>query len=149
MSHWILKPVLTCMRGNSFSTLSMGRVCSWSRSFSRPKQLSCIQKRPASLALQLVLGNKWIAGSWDRHFTSAHIILLESYPLILATKLFWKYFANHCLVFMTDNFAVVDIINTTTSENRPIMKVDRQLVLFEIQHPSLLSLHSWLSECHC
>ena len=45
---WILKHMLICMRGKSFFTLSMGRVCSCSRSFSCLKQLNCIQTRPAS-----------------------------------------------------------------------------------------------------
>ena len=81
------------------------------------------------LGFTLVFGKKWVTGSWHKHFTSAGIALLELYTLVLTTELFRKYFANHCILFMTDNFGVVDIINKTTSKNRPIMKLVRQLVL--------------------
>ena len=83
----------------------------------------------SELGFAVIFGKKWVAGSWHKHFTSADITLLELYPLVLATDMFGKYFANYCILFMTDNFGVVDIINKTTSKNRPIMKLVRQLVL--------------------
>ena len=71
----------------------------------------------------------WVAGSWHNPFTSADITLLGLYPLVLATKLFGKFLANHCKLFMADNSGVVDIINKSTFNNRAIIKVLRKLVL--------------------
>ena len=42
----------------------------------------------------VVFVKKWVAGSWHKHFTSADITLLQVYPLVLATELFGKYFAD-------------------------------------------------------
>ena len=50
-----------------------------------------------------VFRKKWVAGKWHRSFSSADITLPELYPLILATKWFGWYLANHSIIFMTDN----------------------------------------------
>ena len=77
----------------------------------------------------VVFGKKWVAGAWHKRFDSSDITLLELYPLVLATEMFGQYLANHCILFMSDNSGVVDIINKTTSRNQGIMKLVRQLVL--------------------
>ena len=56
-------------------------------------------------------------------FTSADITLLELFPLVIAIELFGKFLANHSINCMTDNAAVVSIVN------RSIMKLVRRLVL--------------------
>ena len=48
---------------------------------------------------------------------------------MLAAELFGKLLANHCIIFMSDNPGVVDIVNKCTSKNRAIMKLVRRLVL--------------------
>ena len=83
----------------------------------------------SDIGFAAVFGKKWVAGTWHKPFTSADITLLELYPLVLATELFGKFLANHCIIFMTDNSGVVDIINKSTSKNRAIMKLVRKLVL--------------------
>ena len=54
----------------------------------------------SELSFAVVFGKKLVAGSWHKR-----------------------------ILIMTDNCGVVDIINKTTSTNRPIMKLVRQLVL--------------------
>ena len=83
----------------------------------------------SDIGFAVVFGKKWVAGRWHRPFTSADITLLELFPLVLATKLFGKLLANHCIIFMSDNSGVVDIVNKCTSKNRAIMKLVRRLVL--------------------
>ena len=83
----------------------------------------------SEIGFAVVFGRKCLAGAWHNPFTSSDITLLELYPLILATELFGQYLANHCIVFMSDNFGVVEIINKTTPRNRAIMKLVRKLVL--------------------
>ncbi|KAK2154569.1 hypothetical protein NP493_2169g00014 [Ridgeia piscesae] len=77
----------------------------------------------------VIFCKKWVAGAWHKRFDSSDITLLELYPLVLATEMFGQYLANHCILFMSDNFYVVDINNKTTSRNQGIMKLVRQLVL--------------------
>ena len=76
-----------------------------------------------------VFGKKWLAGTWHRPFASGDITLLELYPLVLVTEIFGRYLANHRVLFMTDNAAVVEIVNKMTSRNKPIMKLVRKLVV--------------------
>ena len=83
----------------------------------------------SDIGFAAVFGKKWVAGAWHKPFTSSDITLLELYPLILATELFGQYLANHCILFMSDNSGVVEIINKTTSRNRAIMTLVRKLVL--------------------
>ena len=66
-----------------------------------------------------VFGKMPIAGKWHRSFSSADITLLELYPLVLVTKLFGWYLANHSIIFMTDNSGVVEIVNVFRCQNVP------------------------------
>ena len=77
----------------------------------------------------VVFGKKWVAGAWHKRFDSSDITLLELSPLVPATEMFGQYLANHCILFMSDNSGLVDIINKTTSRNQGNMKLVRQLVL--------------------
>ena len=65
-----------------------------------------------------MFGRKCVAGRWHRPFTSADITLLELYPLVLAAELFGNLLANHCIIVMSDNSGVVDIVNKCTSKNQ-------------------------------
>ena len=76
-----------------------------------------------------VFGKTWVAGKRHRPFSSADITLLELCPLVLVTELFGQFVSNHSILFMTNNTGVVGIVNTTTSKNRSIMRLVRQLVL--------------------
>ena len=91
----------------------------------------------SELGFAVVFWKNWVAGSGHKHFTSDDITLLELYPLVLAAELFGKCLAKHCILFMTDNFGVVDIISKTTSIHRPIMKLVIQLVqaCLKYKHP--------------
>ena len=92
----------------------------------------------SEIGFAVVFGRKWVAGAWHKPFTSSDITLLELYPLILATELFGQYLANLCIVVMSDNFGVVEIINKTTSRNRAIMKLVRRLVLACLRYTILV-----------
>ena len=83
----------------------------------------------SDIGFAVVFGKKWASGTWHRVFTSADITLLELFHLVIAIGLFGKFLANHSIVCMTDNAAVVNIVNRSTSRNRTIMKLVRRLVL--------------------
>ena len=90
---------------------------------------------PATMGLlQSLVKRKWVAGTWHIPFYSSDITVLELYPLALVTELFGKFLANLCILFMSDNSGGVDVVNKTTSQNRSIMKLVRQLLLACLSH---------------
>ena len=60
-----------------------------------------------------------ISGKWHRSFSSAYITLPDIYPLVLVTKLFGWYLANHSIIFMTDNSGVVETVNVFHCQHVP------------------------------
>lgn len=81
-----------------------------------------------------VCGNKWIAGPWFESIKDQHITVKELFPIVLAVELWGPLLSNHKILFMTDNSAVSDIINSTTSSNKVVMILVRRLVLAALKH---------------
>lgn len=72
----------------------------------------------------------WISfvfGEWNTQWRN--ITLLEVYPIVLAVEICVSQFKNSCVVFHTDNLALVTIINKQTSKHVQIMFFIRKLVL--------------------
>ena len=105
-----------------------------------------------------MLGNKWISGGWRKMFKSEDITLLEFFPIMLAVDIWENFFQNKHVVFMTDNLALVSIINSQTCKCSRIMKLIRHFaitcmshnVLFNAQHiPGKYNVVADnLSRCH-
>ena len=57
------------------------------------------------------------------------VTILELFPSVLATEIWGAIMRNHCIVFFSDNHAVVDIVNKQTSREPKIMVFVRRLVL--------------------
>jgi len=74
-------------------------------------------------------GSKWFSGIWPDKCLGLNIALLEIYPICLAIKLWGTDLANKCIMFNSDNMAVVHIINTFTSKDKNIMSILRIIVL--------------------
>ena len=69
-----------------------------------------------------VLGQEWFSGPWPDNMHSLHITIKEFFPIVLAIEIWGNRLKNHKIIFMTDNIAVVHIINKTTSKEKNIMK---------------------------
>ena len=82
-----------------------------------------------SLGYAAVLGKRWFYGHWPDCWKSLNISILELFPIVLATEIWGDIMRNHCIVFFSDNHAVVDIINKQTSREPKIMVLVRRLVL--------------------
>ena len=81
-----------------------------------------------------VFGNSWFAGEWPNEFKDFHITVKELFPIVLALDIWGSRLANHKILFLTDNAAVADIINKTSSRDKIIMKLVRRLVLRALKH---------------
>lgn len=82
------------------------------------------------------LGNQYFSGVWPKAWESYHITFKELFPIVLAVQLWGKQFLNRCIVFFTDNDAVVHIINRQTFTDKTIIVLVFRLVLNIIFIPS-------------
>lgn len=76
-----------------------------------------------------VLGVSWFVGHWTDQFHGVHITVKELFPIVLALEIFGLKLANHRILFLCDNQAVVEIINKMSSKENTLMKLVRRLVL--------------------
>lgn len=88
------------------------------------------------------LGNHYFHGTWPKHWETYNITVKELFPIVLALDLWSLQLQNKCIVFHTDNEAVMHIINKQTSKDKTLMSSVRRLViqclhfniLFQAQH---------------
>lgn len=80
-----------------------------------------------------IFGSRWTYGTWPSPVNDLHITILELYPIVLAMELWGHLWANHCLVFHTDNIALIPILANNTSKDATIMVLVRRLVGLGIQ----------------
>jgi hypothetical protein len=64
------------------------------------------------------LGNQYFSGVWPISWNNYHITIKELFPIVLAVLLWADQLANRCVIFYTDNDAVVHIINKQTSREK-------------------------------
>ena len=76
-----------------------------------------------------VFGNSWFSGKWPVHWRGFNIAVLEFYPILAAIKVWGDALTNRNLVFITDNAALVSIINTQTTKHKQLLYLLRMLVL--------------------
>ena len=67
-----------------------------------------------SLGYGAVFGKHWFFGSWPDKWKSFNITILELYPIVIFVETWGHVMANRCIVFFTNNRALVDIINKQT-----------------------------------
>ena len=88
----------------------------------------------ASLGYAGIYGSHWFYGQWPRDMDPFHIQILEMYPIMVAVHMYGYLMKNHCVTFMSDNEAVVAIINKMSSRDKVVMSLVRPLVLTCLRH---------------
>ena len=76
-----------------------------------------------------VLGSRWFKGTFPDIWQSYNIAVLELFPIVAALELWGQYMANHSVLFLTDNQAVVEVINKQSAKNCHLMRLLRRLVV--------------------
>jgi hypothetical protein len=76
-----------------------------------------------------VLGNNWFNGRWPLSWAAHHITILELYPIFASIFTWHNKLANKRIIFFTDNFAIVHILNSSSSKSPVIMQLVRRFVL--------------------
>jgi hypothetical protein len=82
-----------------------------------------------SLGFAAVLGHMWFAESWSSPLASYDITVKERFPIVLALELWGYKMANSKVLFLSDNQAVVEIINKQTCKKSVLMRLVQRLVL--------------------
>lgn len=94
------------------------------------KKLNLYTDAAGSLGFGAVYETNWFYGKFPQEFQEQNITFKELFPIVLAVSVWGNMFANKCVVFHSDNQAVVHIINSQTSKDKDIMKLVRKLVVF-------------------
>ena len=81
-----------------------------------------------------VFGTHWFYGLWSPQCLRMNIALLEIYPIYLALVFWGHLLSNKCVMIMSDNQAVVYILNNYTSKDPIIMIIVRLIVLTCMQY---------------
>ena len=73
----------------------------------------------------------WFYGKFPTSWKRENITLLELHPIVAALSTWGRQMSNKLLLFLTDNMALVHIINQTecTSRDPKIMRLVRQLMV--------------------
>ena len=71
-----------------------------------------------SLGFGAVFGRKWCYGKWPDNWLHQNIAMLEFYPIVLSLYLWDHQMQNRCILFLTDNEALVYVINKQSCEDR-------------------------------
>ena len=80
------------------------------------KKISFYTDAGATFGYAAVFRDKWFAGEWPENWRWFHITVMEMYPITAAVETWGHYLQNHCILFFSDNQAVVDIINKLSSK---------------------------------
>lgn len=107
----------------------------------------------ASKGYGAILGQRWFFGRFPHTWQSFNITFLELFPIVLAVRLWSCHMSNRCIVFVTDNAALVSVINQQTSKNQLVMTLIRDLVstslrfniIFRARH--IPGLHNTQADC--
>ncbi len=81
-----------------------------------------------------VFGESWFQIIFPKHWQSYHITFLELYPIIVAAHIFIGKLANKSVIFHTDNYGVMSMLNKCTSPNPKFMLLLRKLALLSLQY---------------
>ena len=86
-----------------------------------------------------ILGSCWIQGNFPVSWANTNIATKELLPIVLAVRLWGTLKGNKRILFLTDNQAIVPIINNQTSKDPLIMSLVRSLVVSTLKHNILFS----------
>lgn len=89
-----------------------------------------------SIGFAGVLGTEWFALGWDVVSDLEHhqIAIKELFPIVLALEVWGPSLANKKILFMSDNEAIVHVLNKQSCKEKTLMKLIRRLVLTSLSY---------------
>jgi hypothetical protein len=93
------------------------------------KSLNLYTDAAGGLGYGAIYASHWTYGSFPPGWAGYNIVVLELYPILLAVRLWGHNWVQKCILFHTDNEALVYIINKQSSKEKDVMLLLRHLVL--------------------
>ena len=81
-----------------------------------------------------ILGRSYFYGEWPEAWKSFNITVLEFYPIVAALAVWGAALAGKNLELMTDNAAIVSVINKQTSKEKLVMCLLRKFVWYCLKY---------------
>ncbi len=81
-----------------------------------------------------VCGKHWFQFAYPPSWSERGITYLELYPIVVGAHIFVEHLAGKKIIFFTDNYAVMVILNKCTSPNKKFMPLIRKLVLLSMKY---------------
>ena len=113
----------------SFLTNFNGRTFFLEDTWSSSDKLQLYTDAAGVLGFGALFGSKWCYGKWPLNWLHRNIAFLEFYPIVLSLHLWGHEMQNRCILFFTDNEALVHVINKQSCKDKALMFFMRALVL--------------------
>ena len=91
-------------------------------------KLNLFTDASGALGFGALFGSHWCYGKWPSSWQYQNIAILEFYPIVLSFYLWGAAMSNQCILFFTDNKALVHVINRQTCKDKSLMAFVRKLV---------------------
>ena len=118
----------------SFLTEFNGRSFFIDDVWQNSSKLSLYTDASGALGFGAIFGSRWCYGKWPSDWAYCNIAILEFYPIVLSLYLWGHEMSNQCVLFFTDNEALVHVINKQSCKDKPLMRFVRKLVSICLQH---------------
>ena len=118
----------------SFLTEFNGRSFFIDDVWQNSSKLSLYTDASGALGFGAIFGSGWCYGKWPPDWAYCNIAILEFYPIVLSLYLWGHEMSNQCVLFFTDNEALVHVINKQSCKDKPLMRFVRKLVSICLQH---------------
>ena len=111
-----------------------GKTFFYTEQWDSDSSLELFSDAAGSKGYGAIFGKHWFFGAWPDAWKTLNITFLEFFPIVIALHIWGPLMADRCIIFRTDNAALVDIINQQTSKHKLVMTLVRDLVLTSLQH---------------
>ena len=86
-----------------------------------------------SVGCAAVFGSDWFAEKWPQSMASHQICIKELFPIVLALEIWATRLQNKKVLFLSDNMAVVTVINKKSCKDKVLMRLLRRLVCVSLK----------------
>ena len=98
-------------------------------SFETRNWLQLATDASGSIGFGAIFETEWFYGTWPKNWLQYNIMVLELYPIVAAVVVWGNRWTNKNICFLTDNEALVSVINKQSTREKHAMTLIRNLVL--------------------